>query len=44
MALGKKEESLKILEPLIQATSVDDSYVSLRMRAEAIRDLLKKNE
>ena len=44
VALGKKEESLKILEPLIQATSVDDSYVSLRMRAEAIRDLLKKNE
>ena len=44
VALGKKEESLEILEPLIQATALDESYYSLRMRAQAIRDLLQKNE
>jgi tetratricopeptide (TPR) repeat protein len=44
VALGKKEESLEILEPLIKATSLDNSFDSLRMRAEAIRTLLQKND
>lgn len=42
VALGKKEESLEILEPLIKLTALDKSYYSLHMRAESIRNLLEK--
>ena len=41
VALGKKKESLEILEPLIKLTALDESYYSLHLRAESIRNFLE---
>lgn len=41
-ALGKREESLSLLNPLIKLAVLDDSYEALRKRAEMLRDLLEK--
>ncbi len=40
-ALGKRDESLTLLEPLIKLAVLDESYNDLRSRAETLRDMLR---
>lgn len=40
-ALGQRDESLTLLEPLIKLAVLDDSYNDLRARAETLRDMLR---
>jgi type III secretion system low calcium response chaperone LcrH/SycD len=40
-ALGKREQSLRLLNPLIKLAVLDQSYDALRKRAEMLRDLLE---
>lgn len=40
-ALGKRDESLTLLEPLIKLSVLDESYNELRSRAETLRDMLR---
>ena len=39
--LGKRDESLTMLEPLIKLAELDESYNDLRARAETLRDMLR---
>ncbi len=41
-ALGKRDESLKLLEPLIKLAVLDESYNDLRSRAETLRNMLRQ--
>ena len=40
-ALGKRNESLTLLDPLIKLAVLDESYNDLRSRAETLRDMLR---
>ena len=40
-ALGQRDESLTLLEPLIKLAVLDESYNELRSRAETLRDMLR---
>lgn len=40
-ALGKRDQSLTLLEPLIKLAVLDESYNDLRSRAETLRDMLR---
>lgn len=40
-ALGKRVESLTLLDPLIKLAVLDESYNDLRARAETLRDMLR---
>jgi type III secretion system low calcium response chaperone LcrH/SycD len=42
-ALGRKEETMTILEPLLKISQLDDSYETLRKRAETLHELLEKS-
>ncbi len=44
VALGRKDECLSILDPVIEFTELDESYFSLRKRAEAIRFFLTEKK
>lgn len=43
-ALGRKEETITILDPLIKLASLDASFASLKLRAESLRALLDKHD
>lgn len=40
-ALGQRDQSLTLLEPLIKLAVLDESYNDLRSRAETLRDMLR---
>lgn len=40
-ALGQRDESLTLLDPLIKLAVLDESYNELRSRAETLRDMLR---
>lgn len=43
-ALGKKDETITILDPLIKLAALDESFASLKLRAESLRTLLEKHD
>jgi|DEB19_MinimDraft_2_1074335.scaffolds.fasta_scaffold58634_2 Flp pilus assembly protein TadD len=42
-ALGKKDQSLSVLTPLIELTEMDAGYANLHKRAVTLRELLEKS-
>jgi len=43
-ALGRKEETIIILDPLIKLAALDESFASLKRRAESLRTLLENHD